>query len=85
MQYVVGREFVDACADELQTSPVAFVDGVYSEIDASVWCRRVLEAFDKYLAEKTDESGAVKGAEKPPEWDKFLFSQCEQAMHSHHR
>jgi hypothetical protein len=76
-QYIVGREFIDARIDELQTAHVVFVDGVYEEIDASVWCRRVLESFDKFLATDMGGDEGVRRLEKPQGWDKFPFSQCE--------
>jgi len=57
---------------------VDFVDGIYEEIDASVWCRRVLESFDKFLdANKMGGDEGVSKLEKPQGWDKFPFSQCE--------
>jgi len=75
--YALAYEFVDRFASDpkLHTAHVVFEEGVYEVIDASIWCRQVISAFEAFMQELAAKDDlTLRGCGEKP--DSFCLSVC---------
>lgn len=59
--YAVAYSLVDAFMKDLQTEDIPFVEGEYDPIDASVWCRDVIEHIGLHIKNLAAASPSSSG------------------------
>uniref|UniRef100_A0A915Q0U2 PPM-type phosphatase domain-containing protein n=1 Tax=Setaria digitata TaxID=48799 RepID=A0A915Q0U2_9BILA len=74
--YTIAYSLVDIYANELNTAEVPFDENDYSAIDATVWCREVINCLNMYLNNLVNNSVPIPKSQ--PTSDQLLYSYCAQ-------